>query len=54
MVLEGFFEKKLVNEVVDPIEKRIQEVTGWCDPVEDKISFAEGACQNYEVLVEDK
>ena len=29
-------------------------VTGWSDPVEEQTGFVEAACQNYEVLVEDK
>ena len=29
-------------------------MTGWNDPVEERTSLVEGACQNYEVLVEDK
>ena len=28
--------------------------TGWSDPVEEKTGFVEAACQNYEVLVEEK
>ena len=35
-------------------EKRVWEVTGWDDPVEEKASFVEAACESYEVLVEDK
>ena len=33
---------------------RIREVTRWDDLVEEKTSFVEALCQNYEVLVEDK
>jgi hypothetical protein len=29
-------------------------VTGWSDPVEEKIGFVEAACQNYEVVMEEK
>ena len=32
----------------------VWEVTGWDNPIEEKIGFVEAACQNYEVLVEDK
>ena len=28
--------------------------TMWSEPVEEKTSFVEATCQNYEVLVEDK
>ena len=35
-------------------EMRIHKFTEWNDPVEEKTGFLEAACQNYEVLVEDK
>ena len=34
--------------------KRVREITGWSDPVEEKTGFVEAACQNYEALVEEK
>ena len=42
------------KEEADHAEKRVREVTGWNDPVEEKNGFVEAMCQNYEVLVEDK
>ena len=54
LVLECLSGVRLRKEEVDHAEKRVQEVTGWNDPVEEKTSFVEAACQNYEVLVEDK
>ena len=39
---------------MDRAKRRVREVTGWSDPVEEKTSFVEAACLNYEVLVEDK
>ena len=35
-------------------ERRVQEMMGWEDPVEEKSSFVEAMCQNYDVLVEEK
>ena len=52
--MEGFSGKKLKKEDVNHAEKRVQEITGWSDPVEEKTGFIEVVCQNYEVLVEDK
>ena len=45
---------ELGKEEVDRTERRVREVTGWGDPIEEKTGFVEVACQNYEVLVEDK
>ena len=45
---------RLRKDEVDRAEKRVQEVTGWSDPVEEKTGFFEAACQNYEALVEGK
>ena len=53
-VLEGLFGVQLKREEVDCAEQRVQEVTWWSDPFEEKTGFVEAACQNYEVLVEDK
>ena len=44
----------LRKDEADRAEKRVREVTGWSDPVEEKTGFVEAACQNYEALVEDK
>ena len=52
--LEGLFGMRLKREEVDCAKQRIQEVTGWDDLVEEKTGFLKAACQNYEVLVEDK
>ena len=53
-VLEGLYGVQLRKEEADRVEKRVREVTGWDDPVEEKTGFVEAVCQNYEVLVEDK
>ena len=42
------------KEEADRTEQRVQEVTGWNDPVEEKTGFVEAAGQNYDVLVEEK
>ena len=54
LVLEGLSGVRLKKEEADRAEQRIREVTGWDDPVEEKTGFVAAACQNYEVLVEDK
>ena len=54
LVLENLSEARLKKEEADRAEQRVQEVTGWDDPVEEKTGFVEAACQNYKVLVEDK
>ena len=46
MVLEGFSGKKLVKKEVDRTDRRAREVTEWNDPVDEKTSFMETACQN--------
>ena len=53
-MLEGLTGVRLRTEEADHVERRIREVTGWSDPVEEKTVFVEAAFQNYEVLVEDK
>ena len=53
-MLEGLAGVELGKEEVDRTERRVREVTGWGDPIEEKTGFVEVACQNYEVLVEDK
>ena len=42
------------KEEANRAETRVRDVTQWADLVEEKINFVEAACQNYEVLVEDK
>ena len=54
MVLEGHSGVRLKKEEADCAEWWVRKVTGWSDPVEEKTGFVEAACQNYEVLVEDK
>ena len=51
LVLEGLVG---VRRAADEGGRRVWEVTGWGNPVEEKIGFVEAACQNCEVLVEDK
>jgi hypothetical protein len=53
-VLESLAGVQLRKEEADRAEKRVQEVTGWTDPVEEKTGFVETTCQNYEVLLEEK
>ena len=53
-MLEGLAGVRLRKEEANVAERRVREVTGWNDPVEEKMGFVEAACQNYEVLVEDK
>jgi hypothetical protein len=43
-VLEGLAGVRLKKEEADRTEKRVQEVTGWNDPVEEKTGFVEAAC----------
>ena len=45
--------KLCMNEALEA-ERRVQEMTGWEDPVEEKSSFVEAMCQTYDVLVEEK
>ena len=53
-MIEGLTSVRMRKEEVDRAKKRIREVTGWDDPIEEKTNFVEAACQNYEVLVDDK
>ena len=39
---------------MDHMERWVREITRWSDPVEEKTCFVDAACQNYEVLVEEK
>jgi hypothetical protein len=50
-VLGGLTGARLKKEEADRAERRVREVTGWSDPVEEKTGFVEAACQNYEVLL---
>jgi hypothetical protein len=43
-----------VKEEADHAEKRVKEATGWSDPVEEKTGFVEAACQDYEVLIDER
>jgi hypothetical protein len=52
--LEGLAGVRLRKEEADRAEKRVQEVSGWSDPVEEKTGFVEAAYQNKEVLLEEK
>ena len=54
LVLEGVTGVRLRKEESNHTERRVREVTRWHDPVDEKTGFMEAACQNYEVLVEDK
>ena len=40
VVLQSFFGKKRVKEEADCAKRRVQEVTGWNDPVEGKAKGA--------------
>jgi hypothetical protein len=53
-VLGGLTGVRLVKEEADRAEKRVKEATGWSDPVEEKTGFVEAACQNYEVLIDER
>ena len=46
LMLEGLAGVRLRKEEADHVERRVQEVTGWSDPVEEKTGFVEAACQN--------
>ena len=53
VVLETFPGKNLKREEEDRAERRIHEVIGWIDPIEEKIGFLDAACQNYDILIDD-
>ena len=53
-MLEGFSGKKLMKEEADCVERWVREVTGWSDPVEEKIVFMDVVCENYDVLMDEK
>ena len=54
LVLETFFGGRLQKGEEDRAEKRVCEVTGWSDLVEENTGFVEAVCRNYEALVYDK
>ena len=54
LMLEGLTGVRLRKDEADHVERRVREVTGWSDPIEEKTGFVEAACQNDEVLVEEK
>ena len=45
---------KIELEDLKLANRNVQRVTGWSDPIDDKTSFAEVVCDNYEALVEEK
>ena len=47
-MLEGLAGARLKKDEADRAEKRVREITGWSDPVEEKTGFVEAAYQNYE------
>jgi hypothetical protein len=53
-VLGGLTGVRLVKEEADRTKKRVKEAIGWGDPVEEKTGFVEAACQNYEVLIDER
>ena len=53
-ILGSLSRGKFKREEADEAERRVQEATGWKDPVEEKTGIVEAACQNYEVMVEEK
>ena len=36
------------------MERQAREVTGWGNPVEEKVGFVEAACRKHEVLIAEK
>ena len=54
LVLEDVSGARLKREEASRAEQQVQEVTRWDNPVEENTGLVEAACQNYEVLVEDK
>jgi hypothetical protein len=45
---------KIDSEDLEIADRNVRRITGWSDPVDDKTSFAEVVCENYEALVEEK
>ena len=43
-MLEGLAVARLRKEETNRAEKRVREVTGWSDPVEEKTGFVKAAC----------
>ena len=54
MVLEIFSKRRLKKGEADRAEKQVRDVIGCSDLVDESTGFVEAACQNYEVLVDDK
>ena len=54
IILNQVGKGKLCMDEALKAERRVQEMTGWEDPVEEKSSFVEAMCQTYDVLVEEK
>ena len=44
LMLEGLAGTRLRKEEANRAEKRVREITGWSDPVEEKTGFVEAAC----------
>jgi hypothetical protein len=45
---------KIDSEDLEIADRNVRRVTGWSDPVDDKTSFAEVMCENYEALFKEK
>jgi hypothetical protein len=45
---------KIDSEDLEIADRNMRRVTRWTDPVDDKTTFAEVVCENYEALVEEK
>ena len=54
VVLETFSGGRSQKVDADRAEKRVREITGWSDPVEENTGFVQATCQNYEALVDEK
>ena len=54
IILNQVGKGKLCMNEAFKTEQRVQAMTGWEDLVEEKSSFLEAMCQNYDVLVEEK
>jgi hypothetical protein len=53
-VLECENKGKIDSEDLEIADRNVRRVTGWTNPVDDKTTFAEVMCENYEALVEEK
>ena len=54
VILETLSGRKLQKEEAEHADKRVREVTGWSDPVEESTGFVEAACKNYEALIDER